>query len=150
MPFKAFKRIYDSTKPKKLPEKELQIRDARGNDLGYKGTYLVSMQILGRKVMHDLVILDHVQDHIFGTNFIERLCLSYNSLSDKCFWETPPIDSGQLKAAERTFVDALSSKKIKLKCMDDNNKSIGISNEMIATIDTPTQSHHRTTRHDKI
>ena len=43
-----------------LPEKELHIRDAGGNDLGYKGTYLVLMKILGRKVMHNLVVLDHV------------------------------------------------------------------------------------------
>jgi hypothetical protein len=64
MPFKAFKRIYNIAKPIKLPERELHIRDAGGKDLGYKGTYLVLMQILYRKVMHDLVVLDQVQDHI--------------------------------------------------------------------------------------
>jgi hypothetical protein len=42
MPFKA------------LPEKELHIRDARGNDLGYKGTYIVPMQVLSIKVMQDV------------------------------------------------------------------------------------------------
>jgi hypothetical protein len=52
MPFKAFKRIYSPTKLKKLPEKDLHIKDAGGKDLGYKGTYLVLIQILGRKVMH--------------------------------------------------------------------------------------------------
>jgi hypothetical protein len=83
MPFKPFKRIYGSAKPKKLPEKKLHIRDTGGNDLGYKGTYLVPMQILGRKVMHDLVVLDHVQDHMLGNDFIKQRCLSYNSFSDK-------------------------------------------------------------------
>ncbi len=48
MPFKAFKRIYGTSKLKKLPENGLKIKDAGGNDLGNKGTYLVPMQILGR------------------------------------------------------------------------------------------------------
>ncbi len=60
MPFKAFKRIYGTTKLKRKPEPDLKIKDAGGNDLGYRGTYMVPMQILGRKIMHDLVILDHV------------------------------------------------------------------------------------------
>ncbi len=47
------------------------------------------------------------------------------------------IASCQSKASERTFVDTVSSRKIKLKCMEDDNKSIGIYNEMLATIDTP-------------
>ncbi len=43
-----------------MPEAGLKIEDAGGNDLGYKGTFLVPMQILGRKIMHDLVILENV------------------------------------------------------------------------------------------
>jgi hypothetical protein len=58
-------------------------------------------------------------------------------MSGKCFWETPPIHSGQLKAGVKTFGDTVSSRKIKLRCMDNDNKSIGINNEMIATIETP-------------
>jgi hypothetical protein len=65
------------------------------------------MQILGRKIMHDLVILEHVQDHILGIDFIKQHAMSYNLLSEKCFWETPPIDSGTLRAQERIFNDAL-------------------------------------------
>jgi hypothetical protein len=37
--------------------KKLQIKDPRGNDLGYKGTYIVPMQITGRKLMHELEVL---------------------------------------------------------------------------------------------
>ncbi len=70
-----------------------------GNDLGYKGTFLVLMQLLGGKVMHDLIVLEHLQDNILGINFIRQHTLSYYSLTDKCFWETPPINSGQLSAA---------------------------------------------------
>jgi hypothetical protein len=38
MPFKAFKRIYGTVKPKQKPEPDLNIKDAGRNDLGYKGT----------------------------------------------------------------------------------------------------------------
>jgi hypothetical protein len=75
--------------------------------LGNKGTFLVPMQLLGHKVMHDLVVLELVQDNILGINFIHEHALIYNSLSDKYFWETPPIESGQLRVAERTHIDAL-------------------------------------------
>ena len=122
---------------KKLPEKDLHIRDAGGNDLGYKGTYLVPMQILGREVMHDLVVLENVQDKILGIDFIRQHHLSFKSLSLKCHWETPPIDSGQLQSADKIYIEALSSRKIRLKCVNEENKKMGITNTMIATIDTP-------------
>ncbi len=136
MPFKAFKKIQSTNKLKQKPEPDLKIKDAGGNDLGYRGTYLVPMQIFGRKIMHDLVILDHVQDYILGIDFIKQHALSYNSLQDKCFWETPPIDSGILKTQERIFIDALSSRKVKLKCVNEENIKIGQTNTMIATIST--------------
>jgi hypothetical protein len=137
MPFKAFKRIYGTTKLKRKPESDLKIKDAGGNDLGYKGTFLVTMQILGRKIMHDLVILEHVQDNILGMDFIKQHSMSYNLLIEKCFWETPPIDSGTLRAQERIFTNALSSRKIKLKCVNDEDVKIGQSNTMKVTISTP-------------
>ncbi len=137
MPFKAFKRIYGTSKLKKVPEAGLRIKDAGSNDLGYKGTFLVPKQILGRKIMHDLVILENVQDHILGIDFIKQHTMSYNALTEKCFWETPPIDSGTLRAQERVFIDALSSRKVRLKCVNDEDVKIGVSNTMIATISTP-------------
>jgi hypothetical protein len=86
------------------------------------------MQILSRKVMHYLVVIEHVQDNILGIVYIRKHSLSYNSFLDKCFCEIHPFDSGQLKAAERTHFIALCSLKIKLKCMNKNNILIGISN----------------------
>ena len=49
----------------------------------------------------------------------------------------PPIDSGILQAQERIFIDALSSRKIRLKFVNEENVRIGQSNTMIATISTP-------------
>ncbi len=50
MPFKAFKKIHGTTNLKRKPEPDLKIKDAGGNDLGYRGTYMVPMQILGEKL----------------------------------------------------------------------------------------------------
>ena len=71
--------------------------------------------------MHDLVVLENVRDHILGIDFIKQHVMSYNALTEKCFWGTPPIDSGTLQAHKRIFKDALSPRKVKLKCNDENN-----------------------------
>jgi hypothetical protein len=68
--FRAFKRIYGPAKPKKLPEKALHIRGGGGNNLVYKGTLLVLMQILVKKVMHNLVVIENVHHNILGIDFI--------------------------------------------------------------------------------
>jgi hypothetical protein len=57
--------------------------------------------------------------------------------TEKCFGETPPIDSGTLKAQERVFIHTLSSRKVRLKCVNHEDVKIGVSNTMIATISTP-------------
>jgi hypothetical protein len=58
MPFKIFKLIYSPAGLNTLLKKDLHIKDTGGNDLDYKSKYLVYMHILGRKVMHALVILE--------------------------------------------------------------------------------------------
>ena len=78
MPFKVFKRIYGSTNAKKMDAK-LNIRDAGGNDLGYKGTYLLPMQHMGKRIMHDIVVLENLQDNIIGINCINKHFLQYSA-----------------------------------------------------------------------
>ena len=56
MPFKAFKRIYGLTIVKKVSV-DLNILDADGNDRGYKGAYLLPRQLMGKRIMDDIVIL---------------------------------------------------------------------------------------------
>jgi hypothetical protein len=87
--------------------------------------------------MHDLVVLENVQDNILGIHFTREHFLSYKSFKGKCFWETSPIDNGHLKSDDRTHINALSSRKIKVRCVDKNNATIGTNNQMIATINTP-------------
>jgi hypothetical protein len=45
------------------------------------------------------------------------------------------MDNDNLQAIERIFIFAI--KKIKLKCVDDNNQKIELNNMMIANILTP-------------
>jgi hypothetical protein len=48
------------------------------------------------------------KDKILRTDFIRQHPLSYSSLSNKCFWEVSPKDSGQLEAAKRVHIHAVS------------------------------------------
>jgi hypothetical protein len=52
-------------------------------------------------MMHNLIVLENVLDKILAIDFIRQHALSFKTLSDQCFWETPPIESGQLQASER-------------------------------------------------
>ena len=65
MSFKAFKRIYGTTNAKKIDAK-LDIRDAGGNDFGSQGTYLLPMQLMVKRIVHDIVVLENLQDNIIG------------------------------------------------------------------------------------
>jgi hypothetical protein len=102
MPVKISKQICGTDNCKRLPEKDLHIK--LYNNLGCKGTYLVLMQIFG--MMHDLVVMVNVQDKILEINFIRR-ALTYKALTNNCFQETPPVNSVNLLAQERIFIDGL-------------------------------------------
>ena len=136
MSFKALKRIYNTTQPKKIDAK-LNIRDAGSNDLGYQGTYLLPMQLMGKKIMHYIVVLEHLQDNIIGIDCINKHFLSYSAYKQSPVWETPPYDSGKLKTTERVYLDALSSKIVKIKCKDEEGRALGQNTTIISTIKTP-------------
>ena len=50
-----------------------------------------------------------------------------NKESKKPRKDTPPIDSGNLSTSERVYLDALSSKIVKIKCRDESGKAFGSS-----------------------
>ncbi len=79
MPFKAFKWIYGMANCKRLPGKDLHIKDAGVNNLGYQGTFQIPMQMFGRKVIHDMVVLENAHDTILVIDFIRQYALSYNA-----------------------------------------------------------------------
>jgi hypothetical protein len=88
--------------------KDLYFKDAGVNDLGYKGTYLVPMQMLGRKIMHDLVVIKNFHDKILRIDSIRQHSLS--CLTDRpqrhMHWGILPqrftIDSKQLQIQPNT------------------------------------------------
>jgi hypothetical protein len=50
--------------------------------------------------MHELVVLENVQDQIIGIDFIYIHLLGHHAAKQECLWETPPIVSGTLMAIE--------------------------------------------------
>jgi hypothetical protein len=85
------------------------------------------MQTPGQRVMHDIVVLENVRDHILGIDFINFHLLVYSAANQECFQETSPMDSGTLKAIECTHIEVLSSKVVNFKCINNKQKYINIS-----------------------
>jgi hypothetical protein len=70
------------------------------------------------------VVLENVLDKILGIDFIRQLALIYNACQANVFSGTPPIDNENLQAQKKIFVDALCSRKIKLRCLHHNNQKM--------------------------
>jgi hypothetical protein len=87
--------------------------------------------------MHDLVIIENMQDKILAIDFICNTPLATThclpNASGKLHLST--VDNCKLK--KKIFNDALCSCKIKLKCVNYDSQKIGLSNTMIATISIP-------------
>ena len=95
------------------------------------------MQLMENKMMHNFVVLEHLQDNIIGIDCINLHFLGYRAYKQSSIWETPPIDRGKLKTTERVYLDTLSSKIVKIKCQNDKGGKFGQNTTMIATIKTP-------------
>ena len=87
--------------------------------------------------MRDIVVLENLQDNIIGNDCINKHFLGYSAYKQSPVWETPPIDIGQLRTTERVYLDALSSRIVKVKCQDEEGKPFGQNTAMIATIESP-------------
>ena len=109
--------------------------NAGGINLGYQGTYLLPMQLMGKRIMHNIV--ENLQDNIFGIGCTNKHFLGYSAYKQSLVWETPPISSGKLKTTERVYLDALSSKIVKIECQNEEGKAFGLNSTMKATIDAP-------------
>ena len=87
--------------------------------------------------MHNIVVLEHLQDNIIGIDCINKHFLGYSAYKQSPVWVTPPNGSGRLKTAERVYLDALSLKIVKIKCQNEDGRMFGQNTTMIATIETP-------------
>ena len=87
--------------------------------------------------MHYIVVLEHLQDNLIGIDCINKHFLGYSAYKQSPVWETPPIDSGKLRTTERVYLDALSSRIVKIKCQDEEGRMFGQNTTMISTIETP-------------
>jgi hypothetical protein len=104
MPFKAFKHIYHiyrSAHSKIVPEKNLMIKDAGRNDLGYKGTYLVPMQILKKSNAQNSWNQLHPALHVKLQIIIGQMLLGNSA-------------NRHWSLTERVNIKAMSSREMKL------------------------------------
>ena len=85
--------------------------------------------------MHDIIVLEHLQDNTIGIDCINKHFLGNSAYKQSPVWEKPSIDSGSLKTTERIYLDALSSKIVKIKCQDEEGKMFGPNTTMIAIIE---------------
>ena len=70
MPEKVFRKIFPADKrpPKVIMSKETKFTDAGGNDLGYVGTFLMDMKIMGKQIQHEVVVLNKLTDSSLELN----------------------------------------------------------------------------------
>ena len=92
---------------------------------------------MGKMIMHDIVVLKNLQGNITRIDCINKHFLGYSSMKQYLIWETPPIDSGILTISERAYLDALSSKVVRVRYQDESGNLFGQNSVMIPTIDTP-------------
>ena len=82
------------------------------------------MKLMEKWIMHNIVVLENLQDNILESDCSNKNFLGYNAYKQFPVWETPPIDSGRLKTTERVYLDALSLRIVKIKCQDKEDKAL--------------------------
>ena len=75
---------------------------------------------MGKKIIHDIVVLENLQDNIIGIDCTNKHFLGNHTVKQSPIWENPPIDSGLIKTMERVYLDALSSKVVKIRYQVEN------------------------------
>ena len=80
-----FRRIHVDNRPQKIQVFQ-DLRCASKNKLNVKGTYLMNLEILGRKIQQVVFVCKNLgQSAILGIDAIEKLGLVYSARSKKIF-----------------------------------------------------------------
>ena len=87
--------------------------------------------------MQNIVVLENLQDNIIGIDYINKHFFAYSAYKQSPVWKRPPINSGKFRTTKRVYLDALSSRIVKIKCQDEEGKTFGRNTTMIATIGVP-------------
>ena len=139
MPEKTFRKMFSpGNRPSPLPRKETdyELKDAGGNDLGLLGTYLLTFNIRGRSVQHEVVVLKNLTDSILGADFMHRHHLSYDAYARQYIWADEPRKwtNAIFSASERTFIPALQTKVVKINTLNDQAQPCSEDSNAIAFI----------------
>ena len=128
-----FRLIPPSLRPAQVPDSYLRLTGVNGSLHSVKGCYLVPITILGRTVQHKFYVIHQLTSNmILGSDFIHAHGLSYDSVSEKMFFDrsaTNPRDGwtrAALTIAATTIVPANSSKLVPAQaCVQPGLKATG-------------------------
>ena len=138
MPEKVFRKMFPADKrpPKVNMPKETKFTDAGGNDLGYVGTFLMDMKIMGKQVQHEVVVLNRLTDSILGIEFMNKHFLSYDAYTKTFVWADhhKPWSNAIFSTTESTFIPALQTKIVKVHTLNDQCQKCSPETEAIAYI----------------
>jgi hypothetical protein len=139
MPESTFRKMFSTgNRPEPLPKKnsDLELQDAGGNDLGMKGIYLLDMNINGRRVQHEVVVLTNLTDSILGADFMHRHHISYNAYTRSFNWadQHESWTNAVFSANEHITIPALQTKVVKVNTVNDQGQACTTETEAIAFI----------------
>jgi hypothetical protein len=95
--------------------------------LTQKQTFVSSMMVLQNTQVTAKLLYNRIK--IAPTTSYTLISSNNSPFGQMFFWETTLIDSGQLQASEKVFIDGLSCRKSKIKCVNsEDQKMIKVTN----------------------
>ena len=100
----------------------LNLRDAGGNSLGFRGVYNIPLTIMGKTVIHEVWVCDKITDLIIGVDFIQIHKLAYDCTSRSVHWNNEP-HAPVLTLREETTFEPLTTTLISTKFLGKFDKN---------------------------
>ena len=82
-----FNKLFPHGHPRQLFTSAISpdLLDASGNSLGLCGVFYVPMEMLGRKLYHEVRVLKHLTEDIIGIDLIHKQHLCYDPVNREVF-----------------------------------------------------------------
>ena len=104
------------------------------------------MQLMGKRIKHDIVVLEHLQDNIIKIDCINKHFLGYSEYKQSPVWETPPIDSGKPQHVRESILGCLIFKNCQNQMQERIWQSFWTKHNNDRHDLNTSHSHHWTTR----
>ena len=139
MSINEFRKIKIEKRPTKM-QMYKDLRCASSNKLTVKGTYLMNLNILGRKIQQIVYVCENLgQNAILGIDAIEKLGLIYSAKQKQFRFEKENVDFkiGKLVALSAHSVPALSSQPIRVSALEMCGRRLPAGATAVATVHAP-------------